>query len=87
MPWIIIVYDVSEKKVNRMRRMCEPYIKRVQRSVFEGQISVSGLRILVDSIKNFIEEDKDSVRIYEFREDRKGKVIELGNQIKNTNIL
>ncbi len=87
MPWIIIVYDVNEKKVNRMRKICEPYIKRVQRSVFEGQISVSGLRILVDSIKNFIDEEKDSVRIYEFREDRRGKLIELGNQIKNTNIL
>lgn len=87
MPWIIVVYDVSEKKVNRMRKICEPYIKRVQRSVFEGQISVSGLRILVDSIKSFIDDDKDSVRIYEFREDRRGKVTELGNQIRNTNIL
>jgi CRISPR-associated protein Cas2 len=87
MPWIIIVYDVNEKKVNKMRKICEPYIKRVQRSVFEGQISVSGLRILIDSIKNFIDEEKDSVRIYEFREDRRGKLIELGNQIKNTNIL
>jgi CRISPR-associated protein Cas2 len=87
MPWIIIVYDVNEKKVNKMRKICEPYIKRVQRSVFEGQISVSGLRILIDSIKNFIDEEKDSVRIYEFREDKRGKLIELGNQIKNTNIL
>lgn len=87
MPWIIVVYDVNEKKVNKMRKICEPYIKRVQRSVFEGQISRSGLRILTDSIRNFIEEDKDSVRIYTFREDRKGKVIELGNQLRNTNIL
>lgn len=87
MPWIIVVYDVSENKVNKMRKICEPYIKRVQKSVFEGQISVSGLRILVDSIKNFIDYDKDSVRIYEFREDRHGKLIELGNQITNTNIL
>lgn len=87
MPWVIIVYDVNEKKVNRMRRICEPYIKRVQKSVFEGQISKSGFKVLTDIIKNFINESEDSVRIYTFREDRKGTVIELGNQIKNTNIL
>lgn len=87
MPWIIIVYDVSEKKVNRMRRICEPYVRRVQKSVFEGQVSVAGFKILTNTIKNFINENEDSVRIYTFREDRKGRVLELGNQISNSNIL
>ncbi|MEM3264840.1 MAG: CRISPR-associated endonuclease Cas2 [Thermoplasmata archaeon] len=85
MPWVIIVYDVGQERVQGMRKICEPFLVRVQNSVFEGDITFSNLRRLKENMLNFIEVEHDNIRIYIFKEYSKGKIIELGQQIKRGN--
>jgi CRISPR-associated protein Cas2 len=87
MPWIIIVYDVGIERVQGMRKICEPYLIRVQNSVFEGDISLANLRILKQKILDFIDKEHDNIRIYIFREYRRGKIMEIGQQIIRGNII
>jgi len=65
--FIILVYDVYEKKVNKYHKICKKYLTWVQNSVFEGEITEANLRILIDELKSIMDEDYDSVLIYKFR--------------------
>ncbi len=87
MVWVILIYDIEKSRVNRIRKICEGYLIRVQESAFEGYISVSLLNILIKRLKKEINESYDKVKIYSFREDRRGKIIELGDIMKKDNII
>ncbi len=87
MVWVILIYDVDKSRVNKIRKICEGYLIRVQESAFEGYISASLLNILIKRIKKEIDKSYDKVKIYSFREDRRGKVIELGDIMKKDNII
>ena len=65
--FIIVVYDVQEKRVNRVLKTCRKYLTWVQNSVLEGELEESSVRKLQIEIKNIIEEDEDSVLFYQFR--------------------
>lgn len=36
--YIIAVYDINEKRVNRMLKLCRQYLNWIQNSVFEGDL-------------------------------------------------
>ena len=61
---IILIYDVGEKKVNKVFKKCKEYLSHVQNSVFEGDITDSNLRELKMKLKEIIKEKEDSVIIY-----------------------
>ena len=63
--YLILVYDVGEKKVSNMMKLCREYLQHVQNSVFEGEITQSHYRELVYRIGKIIRFDVDSVIIYE----------------------
>ena len=43
----IVAYDISDKKrLRKVAQICERFLIRVQKSVFEGELSNSQLRIL-----------------------------------------
>lgn len=65
--FIILVYDVSEKRVQKFHKTCKKYLTWVQNSVFEGEISEANLRILTDELKEIMVEEEDSILIYKFR--------------------
>jgi CRISPR-associated protein Cas2 len=65
--FIILVYDVNEKKVNKYHKACKKYLTWVQNSVFEGEISEADYRILMDELKSLMDEQQDSVLVYKFR--------------------
>lgn len=64
--FVILYYDVNEKRCPKMLKTCRKYLTWVQNSVFEGEIRKAALEKLKYEIKNIIKED-DSVIIYEFR--------------------
>lgn len=64
--FVILYYDVNEKRCPKMLKICRKYLTWVQNSVFEGEIRRSVLEKLKYEIKDVIEDD-DSVIIYEFR--------------------
>ncbi|AAT42587.1 CRISPR-associated endonuclease Cas2 [Picrophilus oshimae] len=87
MVWVILIYDIEKSRVNKIRKICEGYLVRVQESAFEGYISAALLNILIKRLKKEIDESYDKIKIYSFREDRKGKIIELGDVSHKDNII
>lgn len=65
--FIIVVYDIDVKRVNKVLKICRKYLTWVQNSVLEGNIEESGLNRLVGELKRTIKESEDSVLIYKFR--------------------
>ncbi|HBW37344.1 CRISPR-associated endonuclease Cas2 [Desulfosporosinus sp. BICA1-9] len=65
--FVIVVYDVGEKRVNKVLKRCRKYLNWVQNSVLEGDISESNLKKLKMELERIIESDHDSVIIYTSR--------------------
>jgi len=65
--FIILVYDVNEKRVNKVLKKCRKYLTWVQNSVLEGEISEANLKILKMELDRTIDKKEDSVIIYHLR--------------------
>ncbi|MDO4695394.1 CRISPR-associated endonuclease Cas2 [Porphyromonas sp.] len=66
--YIILVYDVGEKRVGKMLRLCRRYLNWIQNSVFEGEITPSSLLELKHEAKMIMKE-KDSMIIFSTRQE------------------
>ncbi|MEI3338179.1 MAG: CRISPR-associated endonuclease Cas2 [Clostridium sp.] len=64
--FIILVYDVQEKRVAKALKTCRKYLTWVQNSVFEGDIGEANLKKLMIEMKKVIDVHSDSVIIYRF---------------------
>jgi CRISPR-associated protein Cas2 len=62
-----MVYDVNEKRVNKVLKIGRKYLNWVQNSVFEGEISRAKLTKLKTELKKIIDTDEDSVILYKLR--------------------
>ena len=49
-----VFYDVSEKRVNKVFKICKKYLSHFQKSVFRGDITPSKLINLRSELKNII---------------------------------
>ena len=65
--FVIVVYDVGQKRVAKVLKTCRKYLYWVQNSVLEGEISDANLVKLKTELKKIIVEDEDSVIFYTFR--------------------
>ena len=63
--YVILVYDVNQKRTNKVLKIARKYLNWVQNSVLEGEISPAKLEKLKFEISKVIE-DNDSVVIYTF---------------------
>ena len=52
--YVIIVYDVGEKRVGKMLKLCRQYLCWIQNSVLEGELSEAKLRELQMKMKKQI---------------------------------
>ena len=64
--FVILVYDVQEKRVAKALKTCRKYLTWVQNSVFEGDIGEANLKKLMIEMKKVIDIYSDSVIIYRF---------------------
>lgn len=62
--YVILVYDVAQKRVGKMLKLCRKYLCWIQNSVFEGESSEAKLRELKAQIGSIIDADTDSVIIF-----------------------
>ena len=62
--YIVLTYDISSKRGKKVLRLCRPYLRHVQKSVFEGEISERNLRRIKETIAAQIDPAKDAVAIY-----------------------
>ncbi len=66
--FVILYYDVGEKRCGKVLKKCRKYLQWVQNSVFEGELSRSALEKLKYELKEILDEkEEDSVIIYTFR--------------------
>ena len=68
--YIILVYDIGEKRVGKMLKLCRQYLNWIQNSVFEGEITEVKLKELISRARLFMKEDKDSLIIFKSREQK-----------------
>ena len=62
--YVILIYDVAEKRVSKMLKLCRQYLCWIQNSVFEGELSEVKLRELQYKIGTLIDKKEDSVIIF-----------------------
>lgn len=64
---IILVYDINERRVQKVLKVCRKYLHWVQNSVFEGELTEAQLERLKAELKAIIDEEEDSIIIYTFK--------------------
>ena len=68
--YVVLVYDVGERRVQKMLKLCRQYLNWIQNSVFEGEISPVKLKELLAKAKEIIDTETDSIIIFKSRESR-----------------
>ncbi|MCO5249440.1 MAG: CRISPR-associated endonuclease Cas2 [Chitinophagales bacterium] len=68
--YIILVYDIGEKRVVKMLKLCRQYLNWIQNSVFEGELTESQLRELKMKAKKIMVQEVDSLIIFTSRNER-----------------
>lgn len=61
--YAFVFYDIGEKRVNKVFKICKKYLSHFQKSVFRGEISPSRLISLENELKTVVDEDFDFVCI------------------------
>lgn len=68
--FVLLFYDVKEKRVAKALKTCRKYLTWTQNSVFEGELSPAILEKLKSELKKRLKEEEDSVIIYTWRTER-----------------
>ncbi len=66
--YIILVYDIEEKRVGKMLKLCRRYLNWIQNSVFEGELTDAKLKELVHSARSIMDTEKDSIILFKMRQ-------------------
>jgi len=81
---VIVCYDVStetregRRRLRRVARVCEGTGQRVQKSVFECQVTLAEMEALERKLLDLINLDQDCLRLYRLAETRGCEVREYG---------
>ena len=65
--YVLLVYDIKERRVGKMLKLCRQYLHWIQNSVFEGEISEVKLKELLHKAETFLDLDEDSVIVFKSR--------------------
>ncbi len=68
--YVIAVYDVNEKRVARMLKLCRRYLNWIQNSVFEGEISEVKLKEMLIEAEDLMDAKEDSLILFKSRNSR-----------------
>lgn len=68
--YVILVYDISEKRVAKMLKLCRQYLNWIQNSVFEGEITEVRLKELLHRAQGIMKLEYDSIIVFKSRNER-----------------
>jgi CRISPR-associated protein Cas2 len=68
--YIIAVYDVGEKRVGKMLKLCRQYLNWIQNSVFEGELTEVQVKELVYKAEQIMKIEEDSFIIFSSRDQK-----------------
>jgi len=84
--YIILVYDIEEKRVGKMLKLCRQYLNWIQNSVFEGEITDVKLKELLRKAGSTMDREKDSIIVFKSRQEKWLEKLVIGkekNQLDN----
>lgn len=81
--YVILVYDIEEKRVVKMLKLCRQYLNWIQNSVFEGELSEVQLDELLYRAKSLMKVEKDSIIVFKSRQEKWLEKMVIGQE-KNT---
>ena len=85
--YVIMVYDIGEKRVGKIPPIVRKYLHHVQKSVFEGDITPASFERLKGEIKSRVDVEVDQVRFYVFRSKDAFKTEVIGVDTSPTTII
>ena len=68
--YVIAMYDVGQKRVGKMLKLCRKYLNWIQNSVFEGEITEVKLLELKQKSLIIMDEETDSLIIFKTRQEK-----------------
>lgn len=67
--YVFVFYDVGEKRVQKVFKICKKYLSHFQLSVFRGEITPSKLIQLRNELKKVIDTENDFICIIKLKND------------------
>ena len=81
--FVILTYDVKQKRQNKIMKICKKYLFHVQESVFEGYLTDAQLIRLERELARFSDPNEDSLCVYKVPNYRDLTKDELGYSYAN----
>ena len=82
--YVILVYDVGEKRIGKVCKTLRKHLTWVQNSVFEGEVSEADLRKIQLEIEPIVELNEDSLMFYCIRNTKGWHKMVLGEEKLST---
>ena len=82
--YAFLFYDVNEKRVQKVFKVCKKYLSHFQYSVFRGEMSPSKLIRLRNELEKVINKNEDFVCIIKLMNDSVFGEEIIGSSIRNT---
>ena len=83
---VLVCYDVNtetkvgQKRLRRVAKLCQNYGQRAQKSVFECRVPPALFEQMLHRLREIINEEEDSLRIYRLVEPRERYLQTYGRQ-------
>ena len=81
--YIILVYDIGEKRVGKMLKLCRQYLNWIQNSVFEGELNQVKLDELLYRAKLIMKLESDSIIVFKTRQEKWLEKVIVGQEKNN----
>lgn len=82
--YAFVFYDVGEKRVNKVFKICKKYLSHYQKSVFRGETTPSNLMLLKKDLNKIIDQQEDFICIIKLMNDGVFGEEVLGNKKNDT---
>lgn len=82
--YVFVFYDVNEKRVHKVFKVCKKYLSHYQNSVFRGEMSPSKLIRFKNDLKPIINETEDFLCIIKLMNDNVFGEEVIGKKDKET---
>lgn len=83
--YVILVYDINQKRVGKMLKLCRQYLNWIQNSVFEGELTDVKLKELLHKAKIIMVAGSDSIIVFKSRQERWLEKMVIGVEKNNLN--
>lgn len=78
--FVIITYDVGEKRVGKVCKKLREYLDWTQNSVFEGEITLGKYTQCMAELKSIVIKDTDSIYVYQVKNPKNIKKVIHGRE-------